>query len=153
MKQPRPAREPPSDTQAESVAVSIGGPSLYELLGVDREATPAEIGRGFKRAIQLWHPDLHAEVQATEKTRNLLDAWRVLRDPARRAGYDASSLNVRTQAPGNAQFVRRASLLRRLGGGGLECVSTTAGLLLRHHRRSDGRRRAERQRQPRSPAL
>ncbi|MDQ6899795.1 MAG: DnaJ domain-containing protein [Candidatus Dormibacteraeota bacterium] len=59
------------------------GASLYELLGVDREATPDEIGRGFKRAIRAWHPDLHAGIQATEKTRDLLDAWTVLRDPAR----------------------------------------------------------------------
>jgi DnaJ-class molecular chaperone len=128
-------------------------PSFYEALGVDREATSAEIARGFKRAIRLWHPDLNATPQAMERTRELLAAWEVLRDPAWRAEYDASRSSVRSRANGNVRFVRRPSLLRRLQGWGRTCVGAAVGSVSDHRRRSGGHQRPRSRRRPRSPVL
>ena len=62
---------------------------LYELLGVRRDASAAEITRAYHRRARALHPDTQPG-QATEpaRFRELQEACRVLHDPARRAAYD-----------------------------------------------------------------
>ncbi|MEX2384167.1 MAG: J domain-containing protein [Thermoanaerobaculia bacterium] len=66
----------------------------YERLGVDRVASLAEIKTAFRRRVRDFHPDLFQsykdKASATLKTRELLESYRVLRDPSLRALYEAS---------------------------------------------------------------
>jgi curved DNA-binding protein CbpA len=63
-------------------------PVFYTVLGVPPTATPAEITHAFRAKLRALHPDSRsANVDATE-LRRVLDAYAVLRDPIRRAGYD-----------------------------------------------------------------
>lgn len=76
----------------------------YDVLGASRASGPAEIKSAFRRAIRQWHPDMFQsykdKVRATEKTRQLLDAVRILLDPASRTRYDASlPRSMQAQAP------------------------------------------------------
>jgi curved DNA-binding protein CbpA len=66
-----------------------GASDLYELLGVARDASAAEITRAYHRRARDLHPDTQPG-QAGEPAgfRELEEAHRVLRDPARRAAYD-----------------------------------------------------------------
>jgi hypothetical protein len=62
---------------------------LYERLGVDPAASQAEIRAAYRRLARRVHPDRGGPgSQAAMAAVN--EAWRVLRDPARRANYDAS---------------------------------------------------------------
>lgn len=63
----------------------------YEILGVPRSATPAEIGRAYKlRALQV-HPDkCFGDKGATQAFQQLREAYEVLRDPERRVAYNAT---------------------------------------------------------------
>lgn len=57
----------------------------YELLGVSRDASPAEIKAAYRVRAKRTHPDgggAHGTFQA------LSEAYRTLRDPVERAGYD-----------------------------------------------------------------
>lgn len=112
--------------------------TFYEVLGVDRNASRAQIGRGFRRAIQLSHPDLNPQAHAIRETLDLLEAWKILRDPAARADYDAKLSSPRFRAPGNVQFMPRSSRLAKLTAGGLDCVSAATAVLSSLQRRSAG---------------
>jgi curved DNA-binding protein CbpA len=67
----------------------------YDVLGVSPLATGPEVKRAYYRRARRYHPDAHAGssdavLEETESAMaNLNEAWNVLRDPARRAAYDA----------------------------------------------------------------
>ena len=64
----------------------------YEILLVTREATQEKIKQQYRRLIRTWHPDKFPEqgekAQAEEKTKEINEAYGVLRDAAKRARYD-----------------------------------------------------------------
>jgi len=60
----------------------------YELLQVSPNADEETIQRVFRHLAKKYHPD-HQESPDHEKFRRLVEAHRVLTDPASRAGYDA----------------------------------------------------------------
>jgi molecular chaperone DnaJ len=66
---------------------SRGNLDPYVVLGVRRQASPEEIARAYKRAARLTHPDGGGS-GASERFQAVSDAYDVLRDPGRRAGYD-----------------------------------------------------------------
>ncbi|MGH2488944.1 MAG: molecular chaperone DnaJ [Candidatus Limnocylindria bacterium] len=60
----------------------------YEILGVERDASEADIKRAFRRAAQKHHPDVDASSGSEERFKELNEAYRVLSDRQRRAAYD-----------------------------------------------------------------
>lgn len=67
---------------------SRGDLDPYVVLGVRRQASPEEIARAYKRAARLTHPDGAGSGAGSERFQAVSDAYEVLRDPGRRAGYD-----------------------------------------------------------------
>ena len=60
----------------------------YELLGVARDASHAEIKRAFRRLARELHPDVNEEPDADRRFRAVAEAYEVLSDPERRRAYD-----------------------------------------------------------------
>jgi len=60
----------------------------YEVLGVARGASDAEIKRAFRKLAQKWHPDVNAEAAADGRFKEINEAYQVLSDPERRQRYD-----------------------------------------------------------------
>lgn len=60
---------------------------LYGLLGVPRQATPAQVRRAYRIQAMTSHPDLHGR-RAEHRMVELNTAAAVLLDPVRRAAYD-----------------------------------------------------------------
>lgn len=60
----------------------------YEILGVARGASDAEIKRAFRKLAQKWHPDVSASPEAHDRFKEINEAYQVLSDPQRRQSYD-----------------------------------------------------------------
>src|SRR5476649_199087 len=58
----------------------------YEILGVGKSATADEIKRAYRKLAMEHHPDKHGGDDA--KFTELGEAYEVLKDPQKRAGYD-----------------------------------------------------------------
>ena len=63
--------------------------NYYELLGVSRTATTAEITRAYREKALYFHPDKNkTDPDAAEKFKQVNLAFQVLLDPLRRKKYD-----------------------------------------------------------------
>lgn len=79
----------------------------YQVLGLTRGADADEIRRAHRRLVHVLHPDRHHEATAAEQAladrrmREINEAYRTLRDPARRREYD-SGLAITDHASGSS---------------------------------------------------
>ena len=76
----------------------------YVVLGVRRLASPEEIARAYRRAARLTHPDGGGSGGGSERFHAVSDAYEVLRDPGRRAGYDRQHPLSRPEAGRTARY-------------------------------------------------
>lgn len=60
----------------------------YEILGVDKNATEAEIKSAFRKQAKKYHPDVNKEPGAQEKFKEIGEAYSVLSDVNKRKQYD-----------------------------------------------------------------
>lgn len=61
----------------------------YDVLGVDKTATDAEIKRAYRLKAIKYHPDKNPGDKAAEKKfRKIAEAYETLKDPSKRANYD-----------------------------------------------------------------
>lgn len=65
----------------------------YEILGVPRTATEAEIKKAYRRLAQKYHPDVNKDPGAEAKFKEINEAYEVLGDPQKRKQYDALGAN------------------------------------------------------------
>ena len=60
----------------------------YEILGVQRSASPEQIKKGYRRLVKELHPDKNKAPDAEDKFVRLTKAYELLSDPERRRMYD-----------------------------------------------------------------
>jgi molecular chaperone DnaJ len=60
----------------------------YDVLGVNRQATPEEIKKAFRRLARQYHPDVNKNSDAEARFKEINEAYEVLSDREKRASYD-----------------------------------------------------------------
>ena len=65
----------------------------YDLLGIDRKASQKDIQKAFRKLAQKWHPDVNKSPNASEKFKEINEAYEVLKDPEKRRLYDSLGHN------------------------------------------------------------
>jgi molecular chaperone DnaJ len=61
---------------------------FYDLLGVSRDASEAEIKKAYRKLAMEYHPDRNSAPEAEARFKQITEAYEVLRDPQKRAAYD-----------------------------------------------------------------
>lgn len=78
----------------------------YAVLGLDPQASAGAIKTAFKKLALQYHPDVYKGMDAEERMRGILQAYRILSDPEARKEYDAQRSNGSVSA-------RREGVLRQ----------------------------------------
>lgn len=83
----------------------------YYILGVDENASPEQIKSAFRKLSMKFHPDKNnGEKFYEDQFKAILEAWDVLSDPAKKAGYDQQLKRYRSAA---ANIAYKDALIRK----------------------------------------
>ena len=104
----------------------------YEVLGVERTATPEEIKRAYRKLARELHPDVNPSAEASERFKEVTHAYDVLSDPRERQQYD---LGPQAGFGGGANFGGFSDIFETFFGGG---GGRTSGPRSRRERGQDG---------------
>ena len=95
--------------------------NYYDVLGVKKDATAADIKKQYRKLAQKYHPDRNTGAGAKEKFQEINNAYQTLKDPAKKAEYD----NPRQRQQGNFTYTTHGQggeslhdILRQAMGGG-----------------------------------
>ena len=61
---------------------------FYDLLGLSREASEADVKKAYRKLAMEYHPDRNSAPDAEARFKEITEAYEVLRDPPKRAAYD-----------------------------------------------------------------
>lgn len=86
----------------------------YEVLGVARGASQADIQKAYRDAMRKYHPDVNPDKSAKKKTQQVQRAYEVLNDPPKRELYDRYGSSFENMAGAGAGPQARGAP----GGGG-----------------------------------
>src|SRR5947209_18493595 len=95
----------------------------YEILGVSRSASDADIKKAFRKLAREFHPDVAKDKKrAEERFKEINEAYEVLSDPAKRKKYDELGADWKSGAefrppPGWENFAGGGRRGFRSGGG------------------------------------
>jgi curved DNA-binding protein len=84
----------------------------YAALGVPRDASAEDIKKAYRRLAQKYHPDVSKEPKAEARFKEIGEAWQTLKDPEKRAAYDALG-----SRPQGEEFRPPPDWARQHGGG------------------------------------
>ncbi len=68
----------------------------YQVMGVARDATEAQIKQAYRRLARKYHPDVSKEKNAEARFKEVGEAYEVLKNPEKRAAYDNLGQNHRS---------------------------------------------------------
>ncbi|MDO4432525.1 MAG: molecular chaperone DnaJ [Aerococcaceae bacterium] len=60
----------------------------YDVLGVSRDASDAEIKKAYRKLSKQYHPDINQAADAADKFKEISEAYEILSDTQKRAAYD-----------------------------------------------------------------
>ncbi|MBI2591051.1 MAG: DnaJ domain-containing protein [Candidatus Blackburnbacteria bacterium] len=72
----------------------------YEILGVSKNATDKEIKSAYRKLALQWHPDRNKSAQASEKFKEINEAYEILSDPKKKQMYDQYGHSAFAQGSG-----------------------------------------------------
>ena len=78
--------------------------NYYDILGVKKDASDADIKKKYRKLVRQYHPDVSSAPDSDAKIAEINNAYETLRDKDKRAEYDAMLANPFAGRGGNAGF-------------------------------------------------
>jgi molecular chaperone DnaJ len=99
----------------------------YEVLGVNRNATPDDLKSAFRQLARQYHPDVNKSADAEERFKEINEAYAVLSDTDRRSAYDRFGHEGLKGMGGMPDFSTMdfSDILNNIFGGGFEDIFGT----------------------------
>ena len=117
--------------------------SYYDILGVNRNATPDEIKKAYRKLAVKYHPDTNTDDQGAEdKFKEISEAYAVLSDAEKRKNYDMFGHSEFRQQYSREDIFRNSDIgdmFKEFGMGGEDLFSHLFGGRRRSHSRPYGR--------------
>ncbi|RXG67290.1 DnaJ protein-like 1 [Armadillidium vulgare] len=66
----------------------------YKILGIEKKATDDDIKKGYRKMAMKFHPDKNDSPDASERFKEVAEAYEILIDKKKRNDYDQSSSNL-----------------------------------------------------------
>jgi molecular chaperone DnaJ len=88
---------------------------LYEILGVNRDASADEIKKAYRSLAREHHPDVNSAPEAEERFKEIVGAYEILSDPQKRQRYDTFG---QSGGPAGAPFNDIQDIFDMFFGGG-----------------------------------
>jgi curved DNA-binding protein CbpA len=101
--------------------------TLYDILGVEQQASEKDIRAAFRRLTLKHHPDRFSgeeRARAEKQFQTLTEAFNVLSNPEARQRYDRDIAN---RSPNNAAVMDRTEIARRLASKGAQAFKDGKG--------------------------
>ncbi len=113
----------------------------YEVLGVGRSASEAEVKRAYRKLAKQYHPDKHSgDKRAQSKFAEINSAYEIVGDKEKRGKFDRGEID----AEGKPSFQGFEGFHPGAGGGGFENVDPSAFEDISRGAEAKRRRRARR---------
>ena len=96
-------------------------PNYYQILGVDRTASGAQIKNAYRTLARRFHPDLNQSPIAADQFRQVSEAYQVLGDPKQRSDYDY--IIADQPADADAKYFYRQGMKQAQQGRYLEAIN------------------------------
>ena len=95
--------------------VVAGVNDLYQVLGVDKKASPEEIKKAYRKLARQYHPDRNpGDAKAEERFKEVQAAYDIVGDPEKRKQYDRGAMfGMGGRGGGDGRRGRRVRLRRR----------------------------------------
>ena len=65
----------------------------YDILGISHDANDQAIKKAYHKQALKWHPDRNKSPEAEDKFKDIAEAYAILKDPEKRARYDAQGMD------------------------------------------------------------
>src|SRR3989344_3028188 len=75
----------------------------YDLLGVPKSASEADLKRAYRKKALEWHPDRNKDPKAPERFKEITKAYEILSDPKKKEVYDQYGDSAFQPGSGNQQ--------------------------------------------------
>ena len=82
---------------------------LYQIMELERDATPDDIRRAYRKIVLEIHPDRNPSPDAHERTAAVNEAYEILKDPNKRRLYDLQLMWQRPGARARSERARRSN--------------------------------------------
>ncbi|MFZ6003807.1 MAG: molecular chaperone DnaJ [Actinomycetota bacterium] len=93
-------------------------PDLYEILEVRRDASAEDIKRAYRRLARQLHPDTNPDPTASDRFKQVAQAYEVLSDPEKRQRYDRFGMDAANAGPGGFSAGGINDIFEAFFGGG-----------------------------------